>query len=322
MPLSNCCEACSRQVAEDLRSTDPEWFDRLVDLGDIELDEDGDVETVYEEAQPRGYTRRASTALHPHGWRPRQWTYNGDGPVYLGMELEVEVRHDRDLYGYADRVQDLMGPAVYLQTDSSIGYGMEITSHPMSYTWAMASFPWDALKTLSDEGCSTHAEVGLHVHVSRSAFTGECHLYRWMKFVYRNERQVSRLARRGHSQWASFDPAHRAAVKHMIKREDVQRGYDRLGRYLPSAAMARYQAINPLNAETLEIRVFASSLQPSEVQAALAFAAATVEYTRDLDANKIIGSNGWAWSIFVEWLRQHDEYRPLTDELEALSCVS
>jgi hypothetical protein len=86
--------------------------------------------------------------------------------------------------------------------------------------------------------------------------------------------------------------------------------------------MARYQAVNPLNSETLEIRVFASSLRPSEVRAALAFAAATVEYTRDLDANKIIGSNGWGWSTFVGWLRQHDEYRPLLDELETLLCVS
>jgi hypothetical protein len=238
------------------------------------------------------------------------------------MELEIEVGDGRDLSDYADRVQDLMGPAVYLQKDSSINYGMEITTHPMSYNWAMTSFPWDVLETLSDEGCSTHAEVGLHVHVSRSAFSGECHLYRWLKFVYRNERQVSRLARRGHSRWASFDPAHRSAVKHMLKSEDVRRGYDRFGHTLPYAAMERYQAINPLNPETLEIRVFASSLRSSEVKAALAFAAATVEYTRELDANKIIGSNGWGWSTFVEWLRQHDEYRPLTDELEALSCVS
>jgi hypothetical protein len=238
------------------------------------------------------------------------------------MELEIEIPDSSNEYDYAERVQGLMGDAVYLQEDSSIGHGFEITTHPMSYAWAMTQFPWDALNTLSDEGCSTHTEVGLHIHVSRSAFSGECHLYRWLKFIYRNEQQVSRLARRHGSRWASFDPSYRRAVKHMLKAEDVRRGYDRRGHYLPHGALERYQAVNPLNEATLELRVFASSLWPGEVQAALAFAAATVEYTRDLDANKIIQSNGWAWSTFVEWLRHHDEYRPLLVELEALTCVS
>jgi putative amidoligase enzyme len=322
VPLSNCCQDCSVQVAQELRANDPDWFNELVDRGDIDLDEEDEIVYVYEEATPRRY-RTNPSALHSHGWRPRTgWEYKGDGPVYLGMELEVEISDLQDENDYAERVQELMGDAVYLQEDSSIGHGFEITTHPMSYAWAMAQFPWDALETLSDEGCSTHNEVGLHIHVSRSAFSGECHLYRWLKFIYRNEQQVSQLARRRYSRWASFDQAHRRAVKHMLKTEDMQRGYDRHGHYLPHAAVARYQAVNPLNEKTLELRVFASSLRPGEVQAALAFAAATVEYTRDLDANKIIQGNGWAWSTFVDWLRQHDEYRPLLVELEALTCVS
>jgi hypothetical protein len=320
VPLSSCCATCATEAAADLRALDPEWFDHLVDRGDIDLDNDGSIIHVYEEATPR--TRRGPTVLHSHGWRPQRWDYKGRGPVYLGMELEIEIRESLNEYEYAGRVQTLMGDAVYLQDDSSINHGFEITTHPMSYTWAMRNFPWDALETLSDEGCSTHSEVGLHIHVSRSAFSGECHLYRWLKFIYRNEQQVSRLARRRGSRWASFDPSHRAAVKHMVKAEDVRRGYNRHGRYLPHGAMERYQAVNPQNEATLELRVFASSLRPSEVKAALAFAAATVEYTRDLDANKIIQSNGWAWSTFVDWLRQHDEYRPLLVELEALTCVS
>jgi hypothetical protein len=84
----------------------------------------------------------------------------------------------------------------------------------------------------------------------------------------------------------------------------------------------RYQAINPTNRDTLEVRVFASSLEPREVKAALAFVASTVEYTRGLDASQILHNGGWAWSSYVEWLRSHDEYRPILDELEALSCVS
>ncbi|HSJ75495.1 MAG TPA: hypothetical protein VK899_04835, partial [Gemmatimonadales bacterium] len=91
------------------------------------------------------------------------------------------------------------------------------------------------------------------------------------------------------------------------------------GAYIP---WNRYQAINPVNDQTLEVRVFASSLRPREVKAALAFVASTVEYTRDLDANKILTERGWAWSSYVDWTRERPQYRPITEELEALSCVS
>lgn len=174
---------------------------------------------------------------------------------------------------------------------------------------------------MAGDGCWTDENVGLHVHVSRAAFSSECHLYRWMKFVHRNAEQVMALARRRHSRWAPFESHHRAAAKYYIK--GPERGY---AGYTPDGRSYvdwdRYQAINPVNRDTLEVRVFASSLDPSEVQAALAFVAASVEYTRDLDANKIIKSRGWAWSSFVEWLRSHDEYRVLLGQLEALSCVS
>lgn len=319
MPLSSCgCQECEISAAENL---DYEERNRLIDQGVIVLDD-------YDEIMEVNWSANSHTVLanvlHEHGWRPREWDYRGTGPVYLGMELEIEIARSQGMREYARRAQDLLGDVVYIQTDSSITYGFEVTTHPMSYQWAMGEFRWDALRTMADDGCFTTPEVGLHVHVARTAFDGECHLFRWMKFVYRNEQQVSRLARRRHSSWARFDPDQRAAVKHFLKAEDTRRGYrlDRDGRatYLPPAD--RYTAVNPLNADTLELRVFASSLQPGEVKAALAFAASTVEYTRDLDANKIIRGNGWAWPAYVEWLRSHDEYRPLLDELEALSCVS
>lgn len=247
-----------------------------------------------------------------HGYKPRP-VFHGDGPVFLGMELEVEAPSNyTSLESYARKVRNGLGEVVYLQEDSSIGYGFEVTTHPMSYSWAMENFEWDYLPEMSRMGFRTHRDVGIHVHVSRDGFASECHLYRWMKFIYRNENQVQRLARRSRSNWASFAPDFRAHVKRYIKKEDYLRGW----------LDDRYQAINPNNRNTLEVRVFASSLVPGEVKAALAFVAGTVEYTRALDAHKIIRESGWAWSSFVKWLRHHGEYRPLLDELEALSCVS
>jgi len=245
-----------------------------------------------------------SELIHYHDYRPDP-IFHGDGPMFLGMELEVEAaRYTRA--EDAEFLQAEMGDLVYLKEDGSIDYGFEIVTHPMSYSWAMEHFPWEVLAALKRRGCSVNRRVGIHVHVSRAAFSGVPHMYRWMKFVYRNAPQVRRLARRNSTEWASFDPYYRAQVKDYVKggRGD------------------RYQAINPNNADTLEVRVFASSLKANEVRAALAFVAATVEYTRDLDSQKIIKARGWAWDAFVEWLRVHDEYAPLLAELEALECVS
>lgn len=36
--------------------------------------------------------------------------------------------------------------------DSSIGNGFEIVTHPMSYQWAMATFPWPMLTRLAGAG--------------------------------------------------------------------------------------------------------------------------------------------------------------------------
>lgn len=322
---AGCCDICSS------RDSQPAWPYDSTPIEDDDLDEDD------EDDRP-SYDRER--VIQYHGYRPEPLRFHGEGPVYLGMELEVHVslaeryyrpgdRYFRDydsaMERYARKVQTDLGDVVYLQEDGSVSDGFEITSHPMSYAWAMESFPWEALRTMASDGCWTDRHVGLHVHVSRAAFKSECHLYRWMKFVHRNAEQVMTLARRRDSRWAPFRPEHRMAAKHYIKgpsRGPAGYQYDhRTGRE-SYVDWDRYQAINPVNSDTLEVRVFASSLDPSEVQAALAFVAGSVEYTRDLDASKIIKERGWAWSTFVEWLRSRDEYRVLLEVLGALSCVS
>jgi hypothetical protein len=57
------------------------------------------------------------------------------------------------------------------------------------------------------------------------------------------------------------------------------------------------------------------------VQAALAFADASVRYTRALTVLDIARHSGWDWSSFTRWLPEHPQYLPLTRELEALACA-
>jgi hypothetical protein len=240
--------------------------------------------------------------VHYAGYRPEP-VFHGTGPLFLGPEIEIETPYYRGTE-CAELAASHLGELGYLKEDGSIDDGFEIVTHPMSYEWAITHFPWQMLTQLDSTGCAATPNTGIHVHVSRAGFAGPCHTYRWMKFIYRNEPQVTALARRSSPGYAAFTDDDRRAVK----------------RYAKGGSGDRYRAINTQNTDTFELRIFASSLNPREVQAALGFAAASVEYTRDLTVRQITGG-GWTWAAFVGWLGERPAYAPLLQELEARQCV-
>lgn len=233
--------------------------------------------------------------------------FHGDGPLYLGLELEVIVPADRHNDAVTVATEQL-GRLGYLKNDSSIRpMGFEIVTHPLSYRFALEQFPWTLLGELDELGCWTDSTVGLHVHASRAGFASPAHVYRWMKLLYRNETEVSALARR-RSRYAPFDRTARARARDTAKGHKHAVGLD------------RYQAINPHPRHTLELRIFASSLDAGQVQAAVAFTAASIDYTRHLSVLDI-RAGGWDWAAFAAWLADRPEYAPLTVEMEALACA-
>lgn len=271
--------------------------------------------TRYRECRECGTLLRenGSCDLCAHPGRVRSYSYkpdprfHGDGPLYLGLELEVIVPEDRHSEAVAAATTGL-GRLGYLKKDSSIQpTGFELVTHPLSYRFAIEQFPWALLGEFDALGCSVDDTVGLHVHASRAGFSSPAHVYRWMKLLYRNEAEVATLARR-RSRYAPFDRAARARARDTAKDHKHAVGLD------------RYQAINPHPRHTLELRVFASSLDVGQVQAALAFTAASIDYTRHLTVGDI-RSGGWDWSPFAEWVADRPEYAPLAVEMEALACA-
>jgi len=252
-----------------------------------------------------GRTHGSDGRVHDYYYKPDP-RFHGRGPVFLGLELEVKTLPIalEPCIGLAiDRLQGLG----YLKDDSSIGCGFEIVTHPMDYSYAIEQFPWALLGDLDRAGAYTDHRVGLHVHVSRAGFSSPAHAYRWLKLLYRNQGPATVLARRDPSEWATFNTYTRARAAHIVKGE---RGF------------GRFQAINAEPADTFEVRIFASSLHPQQVQAALGFVAASVEYTRTLTSGEVIRHRGWEWTAFTAWLRSQPTYAPLLTELENLECAS
>lgn len=243
-------------------------------------------------------------------WNYREpLTFWGDGPLFLGTELELQTRtHSRNQEAIRV-VQRHLADKVMIKGDGSIEEdGIELAMHPMTYAWMRENFPArDMFSELRDLGVRPHRSCGMHIHVSRAGFSSPKHIYIWQKLFYRNVREMTTLSRREPDRldrWATFsDTYHRQWSKHFAKG---------------AIGGQRYVALNMNNAETVELRFFASTLTPQQFWGALGLADASVNYTRELDSRKIIKEKAWGFDAFKSFVAAHDEYKPLTREIARL----
>ena len=234
-----------------------------------------------------------STIIHSYGYKPNP-IFFGSGTYHMGFELEVEARNSSRFEG-AQMAQDILGEHAYMKSDASLDDGFEIVTHPHTLEYYQQQFDWSVLNKLKRNGhrsWNTNT-CGLHVHVSREAFGGrisytstprdilhmQAHQLRFMKLIYDNERQVSRIAGRASNSYASFSDKGRLVPK--VKEGRSMHGH--------------CAAVNVENYATIEIRVFKGSLRRERILSALEFVTASVEYTRDL---KVTGTN-----TALSWLR-------------------
>lgn len=245
-----------------------------------------------------------SPQIYNYSYKPYPM-FHGEGPLYLGLELEINTPY-RGMDECAQVAVDALGSLGYLKEDGSISQGFEIVTHPMSHEYSRTQFPWHMLRDLAGRGCDGD-DTGLHVHVSRKGFSSPSHVFRWLKFLYRNSEHVSVIARRESSNWAAWDSYDRMRAKEHAKG---------------STRGDRYRAINVTNDATFEVRVFKASLKEQQVRAALDLVAGSVEYTRELTVADINARGGWTWSAFTAWAAVRPEYVALTREVEGnLACA-
>jgi hypothetical protein len=245
--------------------------------------------------------------IHNYSYRPRL-LFSGDGPLFMGTELELSTGYnsagERSQHAAAKILtQSEIGHLVYLKSDGSIsGYGFEACFHPMSYDFLVENWPEDLLRRLRNAGAMPHDSCGMHVHVNRSGFSDPVHAYKWIKFMYRNQSFMRRMARRDPGQWGSFErPDERAAAKWHAKG-----GY---------GAYSRYTAINCMPRDTYEVRIFASTLNRTRYLGSMGLVDASVEYTRQASTQDILRKGAWEFDKFRDYVSSFTKYRPLQKEM-------
>jgi hypothetical protein len=187
---------------------------------------------------------------------------------YLGVELEVEVKHG-DRMDRATALNDVVndgevGKFCFFENDSSLSHGFEIITQPMGLDMHAKFWEWVRNSNLS-RGLLSHntSTCGLHVHVTRSGLS-RLQLSKMVAFVNHpdNRPLLEALARRYGSNYATYNSNKRIAnaLRH---------------------AETRYEALNLESRRTVEFRMFKGTLKYESIMSAVEFANALVNFCSD-----------------------------------------
>jgi hypothetical protein len=215
----------------------------------------------------------------------------GVGPIYYGVELEVECVRDRETC--AEKTRDLFSPEfVLLKEDGSLNDGFEIVTRPASYdehrkNWAnfWKSTPRD-LRSYETETC------GMHVHVSRAPLSALT-ILKIDAFSNENAEFTEKLARRSCFRWAR------------IEKKDKFSDYGKRDEDL------RYRALNLQNRETIEFRIFRGTLVEQSFYRNLEIVVALVAYCQQAGLRELTPAD------WITWL---DKRRKMYPALTAWLC--
>ena len=265
----------------------------------------------YNECQRCGEDSNGRGVVHNYSYKPNP-IFHGTTPtnLFMGFELEAELNNTTS-GGYREAValvQPLEEAGIcYLKADSSInGTGFEIVTHPHTLgAYEQATHLWDYIEKLRTDYKARSWDTnscGLHVHVSRSAFKSGAHTHRFLSLIYRNPKEMMKLAGRKNSRYAQFSDVYKPD-EWGIPRFDLR---DKI--HAPRMT-ERYSAVNTGNDYTLELRFFRGNMKREGIMSALELCHASVEYTRDLSVSDVkLGMLRWEW--FADWVSANNGIYP------------
>jgi hypothetical protein len=267
-----------------------------------------------------------SRLIHDYSYRPDAIFHstNKDERLFFGIEIEVEAKDDlRSSAEYAHQLESM--DLAYLKHDGSLNNGFEIVTHPMSHDFFKneASDFFAVMEGLrSQSGIRVKSwdtsTCGLHIHISRTGFSGGAHMHRFLNLVYSNPDFYSTLAGRSSDQWAKFTDIYQREYARDANGErifNLDNGYEIVSKRTfmhklqPDRNSDRYSAVNTNNRETLEMRIFRGTVNGETIKAQLDLAHASVEYTRTLTVQDIqqgaLSADNFMWYVF-----QHEHLYP------------
>jgi len=221
-------------------------------------------------------------AIRNYGYKPMP-KFRGVAPAFLGIEVECWNEKNKIANNVAaakvNRVEDGL---FYCKTDGSIYKGFEAVSHPCTYdVWrsmykniakmltTLRREGFRAAKCFHDNGRQTNSSAGVHIHLSRNAFTSTEHLFKFLRMFYTFKAFTFKMSQRKQEHIDRY-----AKLTHSNTLENIAR----YGRHLDSD---RYQAVNLQNTNTVEVRIYRGCLDAKTLFKNLAHVQSLLEFTAE-----------------------------------------
>lgn len=266
-----CCEDCHEDIPRD----------------DANLDDDGNSYCDHCWENHHASCRY----IHDYNYRPAP-CLRGKGPLYLGMEIEIECGEEETAGEIAEYLDS---GRIYCKHDGSLDTGVEIVWHPADLAW-WKSYQWPLQHVIAKGGRSHNTTTcGLHIHADKRAWS-PLQIYRTLEFFRRNTDWIVAFSRRKSDQlqkWAPIE-GRATAIKYIAKSK---------------GGTNRYTAINLTNRHTVEFRIFRGSLNTATVLASLEFVHALWHWTATAST---VDLSAYEFKHFVSQRTSKSQYRNLS----------
>lgn len=231
-------------------------------------------------------------SIHEYGYKPEPVFY-GKYDRYFGVELEIDgAGKDDDNADEILSIANIDEEYIYIKSDGSLDDGMELVSHPMSLDYHK-EYCWDdIMKKAIHLGYRSHntSTCGLHVHVNRSCMGDSREeqdevISRILFFVEKNWNELLQFSRRS---------------EYAMNRWAARYGYEKTGKEILDKAKkgnnGRYAAVNLMNYNTIEFRLFRGTLKYNTFIATLELVNLIVSTAIDYSEDELYKLS---WSEFV-----------------------
>jgi len=200
--------------------------------------------------------------------------------LYFGAEIEVECSHgfSGSRNNVIRKISDEFGSELlYGKHDGSLSHGFEYVTHPFSWDWFLKNkYRFNKLFSMSrlHELHATRS-CGVHIHMSKKAFTSY-QLYKFMHFINHDENRVfvNRVCGRDIT-----DNEYCSAVNNEHTIIKVAKDKER---YMAR----RNSAVNLMAINTVEVRIFASTIWANVFYSYLEFLHSLYNFTNKNNCKK------------------------------------
>lgn len=237
-----------------------------------------------------------------------------ENTLFIGFELEVEAKEDNPLE-VAEDLQILLkkqkiDDRYYFKQDGSLSDGFEIVTHPTTLkSYHIKHKIKEMLEFLKYNTTSQkNGRCGLHFHINKNFFKDKNEINKLVYFFNRNREILTKFSSRKSNQINSYCNFTEFNICDFLKYKKT-----RTKEYRHNDN--RYVAVNLLNHNTVEIRLFRGTLNHNRFRANLQFIDAICHFIKEFSIMAM------TWNNFLMYLRLTNRYNHLEQFLKKNKLV-